>query len=713
MASAPVELLFLWHHHQPDYRDPLDGAAVLPWVRLHASKDYLDMAEHLERFPGIKATFNFVPSLLDQLEHAERGGGDALFDLLARPIEGLSPDERATVVRRCLACPRHAVERWPQLRRLLHAASQTQHPGADRRVLSDQELLELEIFFLLAWSDPLYHGEAEVVETLGRAERLTMVDRDRMLAAHRGWLSRVVPAYRRLAERGQVELSATPYYHPILPLLMDVRNARRPRPQSPLPTEPFAAPEDARLQLERAQERHASAFGSPPRGSWPSEGSVSPEVVALAAECGLSWLASDEGVLWASLPPSERSRAAAYRPYRLAGPAEDVALFFRDHELSDLIGFVYQNWEAEAAAEDFVARVRGIGSAWHGPRGAVVSIILDGENCWEGYADDGRPFLQALYRRLAAAEDIRTRTPSEVAAEWREAPRLSQLHSGSWIDADFHIWIGHPEKNRAWDMLARTRKALVAAGTDSRTHARAWESLLAAEGSDWFWWLGNDHYTSDKEVFDRLFRGHLQAALQRAGIPVPGELLLPIVQPAVRSVARTSPIGFLRPQIDGTATHFYEWELGGHYHLLEGGGAMHRASGLVKDLYYGFDAEHFYLRLDFQDGAEERAQLDLALDFLAPRDLRVVVRGLAPGSRSVVLSEKSGAEAPLETAHCQVGTVLELGLSFASLGLAAGEAVELVALTLRAGQPVESFPSNEVVRFSVPSPDFEDTMWSA
>jgi hypothetical protein len=346
----------------------------------------------------------------------------------------------------------------------------------------------------------------------------------------------------------------------------------------------------------------------------------------------------------------------------------------------------------------------------------VVSVILDGENCWEGYRDDGRPFLETLYALLADSPDIRTRTFSEVAAEWPDAPRLERLHSGSWVAADFR-WPGLPqvvEKNRAWDLLARTRRALVAAGRMPESHPEAWEALYAAEGSDWYWWFGEDHFTPDKDVFDTLFRGHLKGALLKAGLPVPGELMLPLHRPLVRSVARTSPIGFLRPRIDGIVTHFYEWELAGHYRLLDAGGAMHRAGGTVKDLYYGFDAERFYLRMDFLDGAEDRLHLDLALDFLAPRPLRLLVHGLGSGPRPVAVASPEGdAERELGGAECQVGAVLELGVPFAELGLAAGEAVELLALTLKDGRPVESFPSHELLRFTVPTPDFEDTMWSA
>jgi alpha-amylase/alpha-mannosidase (GH57 family) len=280
--NAPVDLVFLWHHHQPDYRSPREGRSLLPWVRLHATKDYLDMALHLERHPGVRATFNFVPSLLDQLEDAAKGGPDALFDLLAKPVANLEPEERAALIARCQSAPRHAFERWPAYRalarRLVRPRDEDGDPAAGER-----DLVALECWFLLAWTDPMFHGEPEAARAIAANGAFTVAHRDDLLALSRRLTADVIPAYRRIAERGQIELSASPYDHPIQPLIVDVRAARRARPDLPLPNEPFAAPEDAAAQIARARERHARAFGAAPAGMWPPEGSVSPESVEIAA----------------------------------------------------------------------------------------------------------------------------------------------------------------------------------------------------------------------------------------------------------------------------------------------------------------------------------------------------------------------------------------------------------------------------------------------
>jgi alpha-amylase/alpha-mannosidase (GH57 family) len=724
-SLAPVDLILLWHHHQPDYRSPHDRRAALPWVRLHASKDYLDMARHIDRHPGVRATFNFVPSLIDQIEGAVAGEADALFEQLARPLADLSPDARERVAWRCAQAPAHAVERWPVYRALRQRAAgegigaagagrpASSAPDADGgRALTDRDLLALEIWFLLAWVDPMFHDAPEVVGALADRERWTERHRDGLIQLHQRLVAEVIPAYRALAARGQVELSASPYYHPILPLVVDVAAARRARPDLALPADRLAAPEDARWHIERALTRHAAAFGERPAGMWPSEGSVSPETVELAAAAGVRWMASDEGVLWASLPEAGRRRASLYQPWSVAVGAAEVALFFRDHELSDRIGFVYQRWEADQAAADFVARLRRIGREHAGARPPVVSVILDGENCWEHYPDDGGAFIGALYAALESAPDIRTRTPSEVLAEATPLARLERLHSGSWIDADFHIWIGHPEKNRAWGLLARARRALQEAGAGPERNRDAWQALYRAQGSDWFWWFGDDHHTPDRPVFDRLFRELLQAAYEEAGLMPPAVLKLPIVRDATAPGSHRTPIGFVTPTVDGRRTTFYEWHAAGRF-VVGAGGAMHRGAGLVRELHYGFDAERFYLRLDFVGDVPPGPDFALTIELVEPQSLRLRIASLAGGEQPVLLDAGTGEGEPVTGARCRVGRVLELGVPFASLELVPGESVVVLVQATRGGRPLASYPDEGGLQFTVPTADFAASMWSA
>jgi alpha-amylase/alpha-mannosidase (GH57 family) len=706
--SQGVDLVFLWHHHQPDYRRPRDGRAMLPWVRLHATKDYLDMALHLERHPGLKSTFNFAPSLLEQMDHALAGGSDALFELLALPPNALDGEQRAELQARTRSAPRWAHARWPQydaLCRRLRAPA----------VASDGELLRLSVYFLLAWLDPILHTEPAAVaaEAAIHDGRLGLAERSALLALHADILARVLPAYRRLAERGQVEITCSPAFHPILPLLIDVKTARRARPDLPIPALDFAAPEDARWQIERGLERAALAFGARPVGMWPSEGGVSPEAAALLAGAGVRWAATDEMVLWKSIGAPGTKREALYRPWSFPSAGGELALFFRDHDLSDRIGFVYSTWKAADAIADFLRQLRRIGEGHKAaglPGRPVVSVILDGENCWEHYPEDGRPFLEALYTALDAAADIRTRTPSEVLADGTAPARLEFLHSGSWIDADFHIWAGHPEKNRAWDLVARTRSALVAAGCTRESHPGAWDSLGAAEGSDWFWWFGEDHYTADKALFDNLFRSHLQAVHEKAGLLVPNWVSVPIVSRPTGDTVHEPPTGIVSPVIDGRMTRYYEWHGSGSWQLGTGGSAMHRVTApLASGMRYGFDSERLYLRVDFADGQVPGGDVTVDVEVLAPVPMTLHAGFLAVGSWKI---EREEGDVVTPVGDAALDDVLELAVPFAVLGASPGHGIELLLHFDRGAERLESLPPGQPLRVTRPGPDWEASNWS-
>jgi hypothetical protein len=451
---------------------------------------------------------------------------------------------------------------------------------------------------------------------------------------------------------------------------------------------------------------------------------VSPEVAGIAARGGVRWLASDEQVLFRSLDDGARNNL--YRPWRLRTESGDVAFVFRDRELSDRVGFVYQHVPAAEAVADFMERLRGIARAHAGGDGRppVVAVILDGENCWEHYPEDGGPFLDALYGALENAPDIRTRTVSDVidgagGAHEREGrlempgiAELPRLHSGSWIDADFHIWMGHPEKNRGWELLARTRKLVTEAGATPASHPRAWEALHAAEGSDWFWWLGEDHPTLDKAVFDRIFRAHMQAACERAELPAPAWLHEPIIRVTGEN-GRRAPTGLVRAVVDGRVTHFYEWHAAGRCDLGAGGGSMHHGPGLASALHYGFDEQRLFLRLDFHAGPPG-ADVDLLMDVHEPHEAGIRVRSLSSGPCEVVWdrSNRYASGGAVEGASAVMGSVLELALPLRSLGLEAGKGAVIVLRLARAGVTLESLPPGEALRLEAPDGSVETEMWS-
>ncbi|MDE3218291.1 MAG: glycoside hydrolase, partial [Nitrospirota bacterium] len=562
-----AHICFLWHMHQPYYTDPVAGSASMPWVRLHATKAYFDMAYGLEKFPSVKATFNFTPSLLRQLQ--EIGSGtvrDLFLEHAQRPAADLRPEEKAFLVRHFFSANWATMVRpYPRYHELLVKR------GADvlgrdleriARQFSTQDLLDLQTWHNLAWFGYGTISRYPRLAALRAKNRgFTEEEKQEVLALQLVAVRDIVPLYRRLMEREQIELTTTPFFHPILPLLIDTDFTRRARPDLPLPSR-FHAPEDAETQLQRAVEFHTATFGRAPVGLWPSEGSVCPELIPMLPKVGLRWLATDEGILARSLDaarqPWQRNRNL-YQPYRVGPEDQDVTMLFRDREISDAFGFVYHKTTPDMAAEDVLRRLRQI--MYDAPQDQItIAIVLDGENPWEHYHEGGEQFLSLLYKACSTGalnnDTIRT-TTATISEALEAAPathRVSHLHSGSWINQDYKIWIGHQEDNRGWDLVGQTRSRLteISATLPPERAQAAWDELYAAEGSDWFWWYGDDFDTDYKEEFDRLFRTHLRNVWTIARLTPPDLLNQPICRPRGMPMTDlvTAPLALLTPSID-------------------------------------------------------------------------------------------------------------------------------------------------------------------
>ncbi len=530
----------LWHMHQPCYRDPASGEYRLPWVRLRAAKDYLHMPRALEAVPEARATFNLVPVLLEQLEDYARGAEDSWMALARRAVgPGLAPGQLRTAAHQFFAVNHSRIlASLPIYQRLRHVLE-----GAHDRLelLSRRFWADAAVWHNLAWIDPEARWEDPELAAVAehgrdfRPEQLELV-----FGKQRQMAGEAVDAYRRVAASGQAELSVSPYYHPILPLLVDTESAGRALPDAPLPAERFSHPQDASLHIRAAVEAHERRFGQEPAGMWPSEGSVSPEMMPLVAREGICWLVTDEAILACSVElPLERDEEnhlilpeMLYQPYRFGAGPESVALFFRDRFLSDEIGFAYKHWRAEDAADDLVARLLEArerlpddGTPY------IVTIGLDGDNCWDEYHDNGSDFLRALYRRLSTTAGLEMTTFSGYLEQHEPRQELTSLWSGSWIGADFSTWIGFPEQNRAWELLAHARATVgrAAARAPEEAAAAAWRSLLVAEGSDWFWWYCPRNHARGDTLFDELFRRNLIYAYRAVGRRVPQALRQPIL----------------------------------------------------------------------------------------------------------------------------------------------------------------------------------------
>ena len=602
--------MLLWHMHQPFYKDLAEGFYSMPWVRLHALKDYYGMVAMLKEFPEFHATFNLVPSLVSQLqEYARDEVSEQAFELAFKPVDQLSPTERDRLVEYSFQVNlKNQINRFPRLRELFDKF----HTGDSREVVrfwAARDFLDLQVLSQLAWFDEIYLSSDEAVRGLvGKQRGYTEEDKLVVRKKEVEVFNVTLEEYRNASERGQIELSTSPFYHPILPLLCDSNIAAESHPGVRLPRHAYRHPEDAFEQLKAAIQLHEEVFGRRPTGLWPSEGSVSDEVLQLAAKAGFSWTATDEAVLGRSLPASFNREADGavdgarelYRPYRFSNEGQQISIFFRDHYLSDLIGFVYSNMPAQAAAHHLHQRIHSAArSAGDGPK--VVTIILDGENAWEYFPGNGREFLKSFYKKVVEDPDLKAVTASEALQLCKQGS-LSHIVPGSWINANFDVWIGAEEDNRAWDLLAEARDFYEQnqgrANLSDSGNERAQHEVWISEGSDWCWWYGPEHSSGQDEEFDRLYRTHLSNIYRLLGESPPDNLAAPIKGLESRAL-NYPPMGAIEPIIDGTETNYFEWLGAGIYLPDTTSGSMHGVRNCIDALYYGCGRDALYVRLDF------------------------------------------------------------------------------------------------------------------
>ena len=570
-----MNIVLLWHMHQPDYRDE-SGCFLMPWVFLHGIKDYYDMPWILSRSRA-KAGFNLTPILIEQLEaYIDRGPEcDRFLQLWSKDSASLDAKEREGLL--------HIIRtaQYPTMVRPLPRFAELY----DRESYSDAELTDLELCYLLAWCGPYLRTQNETVKALlAKGRGFDAADKTKLLKALFDFLPKILPLYATLQKQGRISVSTTPYTHPILPLLIDIQTAKAADPSTSLPADGFSLEEDAKLHIQKAQAIYRRLFGSDPVGMWPAEGAVDPRSAHLFQEAGVQWIATDEAIL------ARSGDGDPYAPYDYQG----IRIFFRDHTLSDLIGFSYRNLPADAAVEDFRKRLED-------KRGTLF-VILDGENAWEYYPDNGQPFLEGFYRML---ESFETLTCDEAAK--LPARTLDNLAPGSWIDGNFRTWIGDAEKNRAWELLFQTRLDVKHHGMEKDEAIRA--EFLAAEASDWFWWYGEGHATEFAREFDRLYREHLIHIYERLRLPVPPDLRLPIVGTHPIHALVNEPKEPIHPVIDGRITSFFEWMGSGVIDERSGGGAMQYTSTPVERIYWGCDEAAFYFRLDSPRAADLKVRL--------------------------------------------------------------------------------------------------------
>ena len=694
-------LSILWHQHQPAYGLTGERVLAMPWVRLHAIKDYVGMALLARARPDFHHTINLVPVLLEQIEgYADGRLSDRDLELLRLPAGDLSERDAMLVLDRLFRANPDTmirpVARYKELydRRRVGTATA-------RQALVDfgvADLRDLQVWSVLAWFHPLVvreHGELKAL--IAKGQGFSEDDKEALLAAQQEVIAGVLPLHRELADAGVVELTTSPRYHPVFPLLCDPS---------------VGAGDDVEVQLADAVASHTARFGSAPRGLWPPEGAVCPATAEMAARLGFEWMASDEGVLAASTGLKAGDRPGARRLYGAydvaCGEGAKLRMIFRDRRLSDRVGFHYPHVAGgAAAAQDLLAQLHALPlDECAGP--PLVSIIMDGENAWEFYQGQGVEFLSEFYRLACEDESIEPVTVSEYLDRFGSIGRIERLHRGSWIGADLGMWVGRDEQDAAWDLLKLARASVETASATlpeaGRREAR--DCLHRAEGSDWFWWYGRRAAHGDPAEFDALFRGHLRRACELAGVRAPEALQWPLTR---HRASVTPPGNAMHVLLDGRATSFYEWLGAGHYDADADMGPMMVAGGpAARHVYFGFGAGRFLLRIDAEAGAADPTpQWGARIAFSNGLVATVTGRGEC-GPQAVVIAQRDGR------AHEQHGEgaawrseVLELSIPLAALGLGPCESIEFYVELIQDGAVIQRLPSISAIGITCP-PEGED-----
>lgn len=613
---AQLRVVVLWHQHQPFYKDLVTGQYRLPWTRLHALKDYYGMVKLLEEFPNVHQTFNLVPSLITQIhEYASGQAQDPFLEVAAKPAKELTLEDRRFALQYLFqANPVNVIGRYPRYLELWERfRGAGDSPERAEKYFQPQDFTDLQVLSQIGWFDEFFLQEKEIAQLIRKGRNYSLDDQKLVIAAEREFLARVLPVHAEAAKSGRIEISTSPFYHPILPLICDTNAGGVSTPGLPLPQNRFRHPEDAREQLQRGLDLHQQVFGMRPRGVWPSEGSVSEETIAIAHRLGVQWMATDEGVLGRSLGTvftrdgqGHLTSDLAHKLYTIHGYESgetQMNMIFRDHTLSDLIGFVYSGMPPQQAADNLMKQIGECAKpVLASGNDAVVPIILDGENAWEYYPQSGREFLRRFYDALEKDHGIEAVSVEEAIARHKNVSPLKNLVPGSWISANFNVWIGAPEDNKAWDYLYHARNFYQHEAATAKEEQRklAFEEILIAEGSDWNWWYGPEHHSANDRDFDELYRKHLSNVYQALGGKPPDYLAQPIAGITARP-SFTTQTAYIHPRITGDMVRYFEWMGAAAYTADHRSGSMHGKQFLLDVAYAGIDERFVYGRLDFTD----------------------------------------------------------------------------------------------------------------
>jgi len=699
-----LRLLFAWHMHQPYYKDDFTGLYTMPWVFLHAIKDYYELPWLMEEYSKQKAVFNLVPSLLVQLrEYESENVNDIFLNTLKKPVISLDEKERLYLSENLFhSNVKTMVAPFPRYLDLANKKLAFKKIADFAATLTRVDFLDLEVLFLLSWCGNAVRQKSQIVQNLiAKGGGYDEDDKLELLSVLFSFVREIVPYYKQLAESGKIELFTTPFYHPILPLLIDKNSAKEACQNVVMPQKMAEFADDARTHVMDAVDMFKDTFGTAPLGFWPAEGSVSNDAISMLASCGVKWCAADEDVLFKTLGDS--SKHSVYKKYLLDTANGKFGMVFRDKHLSDLVGFTYSGLNPNNAAKDFVQKLRAIyDDCGFEP---VVSVVLDGENAWEFYENNAYGFFHALYKEIEDADWIESVTVKELfEQDLGVSLEIPYIKAGSWIYGTFSTWIGQGEKNRAWELLSTTKEFVNENihKLNEKEKAIVKKELMIAEGSDWFWWYGDDHFTPLADQFDQLFRKHLINIYTTFESAPPQKITTPIISKA-KSPYIKKPKGFIAPSMDGSVSSYYEWMDAG---IVEFGfefTAMDSSGFTIKKLRYGCDEKYLYLALfgNFEGMVDKDYAIGVHIVSHDKINIKVpLAKDLGGFTRHLANSEDVAFEAV-------VGDVVEMRIAKESLGLDGTNIIEIAFELFKNDQPIERAPMYSMLEIDV-SDEFLD-----
>ena len=613
-----LSLAVYWHMHQPVYE--LEGTYLMPWVRLHAVKDYLDMVLVLEKFPKLKLNFNIVPALLDAIiDYSQNGYHDIHSELSVSDTDKLTDEERAFVLNNFFSSRYETMiyrsETYKDLFQKRFSGDSISYDA-----FSPQELSDLMALFNLVWIDPIHFERYPELKLLWDKQRgYTKDDRVRIIEIQKQIIREIIPAYKKYINEGRIELTTSPYYHSILPILIDLKTSLK----SVITTEGLPQSlgmyDDAKYQVRSALDRIEEIFGVRPKGMWPPELCLGPKTLNLLAKEGIEWTISDEGILASSInfdfirdfKGNLNDPYHLLKVYNYETKDSDINIIFRDRSIPNLINFEYAGINSQMAASDLYEKIKMIQSKLlvSPDDRHLLTIASDCENCWENYQNDGRDFLEKIYSLIENDETLETVLISDYIKNDNHKKPLKKIHSGSWIDKTFQFWIGEGEKNKAWAYLKKTKddfESFVKEDSSNPNIQYAKRELLIAEGSDWFWWYGEPNNSGQDFVFDYMFRERLKNVYIILGREYPEYLDTTLI--TTIEVPFRHPLQSITPKMDGLNTSAEDWNNSGFLTLLDG--PVYRENKNVDKINFGCDNKNIYFRLHVNKSSGEISFVD-------------------------------------------------------------------------------------------------------